>query len=349
MRFAESAARLQFFRPVLDRYARKGLRTLCYAYKPLDAAEYKRWAESLAAANRVVSENNSAEKVDDSKTQSVSEGAGAGLSARERAVYACYAAIEGSGLQLLAVTGIEDRLQPQVADTLTALRRAQVRVWMLTGDKYQTAVEISRACGLLSARDKALSIVGPSAEQVSAQLQAAQYQAAEAGGGGDSYAVLVDGVSLSVCLDQHSVAFAALCTRAAAVVCCRVTPSQKAAVVSFLTTHQPHCITLAIGDGGNDVAMIQTASIGVGVYGKEGLQAARAADYSIARFHHLQRLVLVHGRYSFNRTCFVAQYCFYKSMFICLIQVWATPPHHTITRQHPHPFPLCAVLPHLIL
>ncbi|VAH31578.1 unnamed protein product [Triticum turgidum subsp. durum] len=80
-------------------------------------------------------------------------------------------------------------------------------------------------------------------------------------------------------------------------------------------------LTLAIGDGGNDVRMIQEANIGVGISGREGLQAARAADYSIGKFKFLRRLILVHGRYSYNRTAFISQYSFYKSLLICFIQI----------------------------
>ncbi|XP_027150341.1 phospholipid-transporting ATPase 2-like [Coffea eugenioides] len=80
--------------------------------------------------------------------------------------------------------------------------------------------------------------------------------------------------------------------------------------------------TLAIGDGGNDVRMIQQAHIGVGISGREGLQAARAADYSIGKFRFLKRLILVHGRYSYNRTAFLSQYSFYKSLLICFIQIF---------------------------
>ncbi|CAN1230877.1 Phospholipid-transporting ATPase 2 [Linum perenne] len=98
-----------------------------------------------------------------------------------------------------------------------------------------------------------------------------------------------------------------------------------------ITTSEPKLVellkscdyrTLAIGDGGNDVRMIQQADIGVGISGREGLQAARAADYSIGKFRFLKRLILVHGRYSYNRTAFLSQYSFYKSLLICFIQIF---------------------------
>jgi hypothetical protein len=113
--------------------------------------------------------------------------------------------------------------------------------------------------------------------------------------------------------------FGKLCRAADAVICCRVTPKQKADVVKLVK--DSGSTTLAVGDGGNDVSMIQEAHVGVGIEGKEGLQAARAADYRVAQFMHLQRLLLIHGRYSYYRTCLVAQYSFYKSFCFCLCQV----------------------------
>jgi phospholipid-translocating ATPase len=80
-------------------------------------------------------------------------------------------------------------------------------------------------------------------------------------------------------------------------------------------------LTLAIGDGGNDVGMIQEAHVGVGIAGREGLQAARAADYAVGRFKFLGKLLLVHGRYAYKRTSWIAQYAFYKSMVICVLQI----------------------------
>eukprot|EP01118_Nematostelium_gracile_P011223 TRINITY_DN3953_c0_g1_i1.p1 TRINITY_DN3953_c0_g1~~TRINITY_DN3953_c0_g1_i1.p1 ORF type:complete len:379 (-),score=66.07 TRINITY_DN3953_c0_g1_i1:95-1210(-) len=123
-------------------------------------------------------------------------------------------------------------------------------------------------------------------------------------------------------IEQVKDQFLLLAMQAATVICCRVTPHQKAQIVQLIK--QRKLVTLAIGDGGNDVSMIQAADIGVGIAGREGLQASRAADYSIAKFHFLVRLLLIHGRYSCVRTGFVAQYCFYKSLFICWIQILYT-------------------------
>jgi len=114
--------------------------------------------------------------------------------------------------------------------------------------------------------------------------------------------------------------FLELCIRAKTVICCRVTPQQKAQVVQLVKQRKKK-VTLAIGDGGNDVGMIQMASVGVGISGREGLQASRAADYSFAKFKFLKRLILVHGRRSYKRTALIAQYSFYKSLLIAFIQI----------------------------
>ncbi|KAJ4975890.1 hypothetical protein NE237_000996 [Protea cynaroides] len=133
-------------------------------------------------------------------------------------------------------------------------------------------------------------------------------------------AFVVDGWALEIVLKHHREAFTELAILSRTAICCRVTPSQKAQLVKLLKSCDYR--TLAIGDGGNDVRMIQQADIGVGISGREGLQAARAADYSIGKFRFLKRLILVHGRYSYNRTAFLSQYSFYKSLVICFIQIF---------------------------
>ena len=77
----------------------------------------------------------------------------------------------------------------------------------------------------------------------------------------------------------------------------------------------------AIGDGANDVAMIQTAHVGIGIAGREGSHAVRASDVSISAFADLSRLLLVHGSYAYHRSALVAQISFYKSWAFCLAQV----------------------------
>ena len=91
------------------------------------------------------------------------------------------------------------------------------------------------------------------------------------------------------------------------VICCRVTPLQKALVVELVKKYK-EAVCLAIGDGANDVSMIKAADIGVGISGQEGMQAVLASDYSIAQFRYLERLLLVHGRWSYYRMCKFLRY-----------------------------------------
>jgi phospholipid-translocating ATPase len=125
--------------------------------------------------------------------------------------------------------------------------------------------------------------------------------------------------SIRLALEHARDDFAKVALAARSVICCRVTPKQKAQLVR-LVRDAGH-LALAIGDGGNDVSMIQEAHVGVGIRGKEGLQAARASDYQVSQFKALERLLLVHGRYSHYRTSVVAQYSFYKSFLFCFIQI----------------------------
>lgn len=84
------------------------------------------------------------------------------------------------------------------------------------------------------------------------------------------------------------------------VICCRVSPLQKALIVR-LVKDGLGSMTLAIGDGANDVSMIQAADVGIGISGEEGLQAANSSDYAIAQFRFLKKLLLVHGHWSYAR------------------------------------------------
>ncbi|KAK0400356.1 hypothetical protein QR680_003461 [Steinernema hermaphroditum] len=105
------------------------------------------------------------------------------------------------------------------------------------------------------------------------------------------------------------------------VICCRVTPLQKAKVVNLVKRNKKS-VTLAVGDGANDVSMIKTAHIGVGISGQEGMQAVLASDYSIGQFRYLQRLLLVHGRWSYYRMAKFLRYFFYKNFSFTLTHFW---------------------------
>lgn len=113
--------------------------------------------------------------------------------------------------------------------------------------------------------------------------------------------------------------FYTIAAEAPAVICCRVSPTQKAVLTEGVKKHTGRNV-LAIGDGGNDVGMIQVADIGVGIVGREGKQAALASDYSILKFKYLSKLVLWHGRLSYKNTSVMAQFVIHRGLIISIIQ-----------------------------
>lgn len=226
------------------------------------------------------------------------------------------------GFEIIGVAAIEDRLQDGVPETIETLRKAGIHFWMLTGDKQNTAIQIARSCNFVSPEPKGqlLLINGRTEDEVGQSLERVLLTMRITNAEPKDVAFVVDGWALEIVLKHYRKAFTELAILSRTAICCRVTPSQKAQLVELLKSCEYR--TLAIGDGGNDVRMIQQADIGVGISGREGLQAARAADYSIGKFRFLKRLILVHGRYSYNRTAFLSQYSFYKSLLICFIQIF---------------------------
>lgn len=109
-------------------------------------------------------------------------------------------------------------------------------------------------------------------------------------------------------------------TQCESVICCRVSPKEKADVVRLVKDNLGK-ITLGIGDGANDVNMIQEAHIGIGLYGKEGMRAVQASDYALPEFKALWKLLMVHGRWSYIRISEMILYFFYKNMIFTLPQV----------------------------
>uniref|UniRef100_A0A1J3ISU2 Phospholipid-transporting ATPase n=1 Tax=Noccaea caerulescens TaxID=107243 RepID=A0A1J3ISU2_NOCCA len=280
----------------VEHYSQLGLRTLCLAWRELEEDEYLEWSVKFKEASSVL--------VD-----------------REWKIAEVCQRLEHD-LYILGVTAIEDRLQDGVPETIETLRKAGINFWMLTGDKQNTAIQIGLSCNFISPEPKGqiLLIDGKTEEDVSRSLERVLLTMRNTASEPKDVAFVIDGWALEIALKHHRKDFVELAILSRTAICCRVTPSQKAQLVEILKSCDYR--TLAIGDGGNDVRMIQQADIGVGISGREGLQAARAADYSIGRFRFLKRLILVHGRYSYNRTAFLSQYSFYKSLLICFIQIF---------------------------
>jgi len=138
----------------------------------------------------------------------------------------------------------------------------------------------------------------------------------------DILALVIDGKSLTFALEKDlEKLFLDLAVMCKAVICCRVSPLQKALVVKLVKKHLK-ALLLAIGDGANDVGMIQAAHVGVGISGVEGLQAARSADVAIAQFRYLTKLLLVHGTWSYHRLSKLILYSYYKNLALAMTQFY---------------------------
>lgn len=302
----------------LSEFAGEGLRTLALAYKDVDEDYFAVWTKRLLFASTVI-EN------------------------REDQLAVLFEEIE-QGLKLLGATAIEDKLQEGVPETIACLNRANIKIWVLTGDKLETAMNIGYSCNMLrDEMNEVFIISGYTLLEVQQQLRSAKEHIlgmSRVISAGDvqtkdmtaddvfeetliaEYALVINGHSLTHALEpqlEHVLLdVACLCKT---VICCRVTPMQKAQVVELVKRHKK-AVTLAIGDGANDVSMIKTAHIGVGISGQEGMQAVLASDYSFAQFRYLQRLLLVHGRWSYFRMCNFLYYFFYKNFAFTLVHFW---------------------------
>ncbi|XP_012659874.1 phospholipid-transporting ATPase IK [Otolemur garnettii] len=334
----------------LAAFAKETLRTLCLAYKEVDKDIYEEWQRRHKDASILL--QNRAEALQ----------------------------------QLLGATAIEDKLQDGVPDTIKCLKKGNIKIWVLTGDKQETAVNISFACKLLTENmlileekeilriledysecnnnlltknsflkslpqmNLAMVINGDFLDQVLLSLRKEPRALIQNKNADESQQKSGEGIrdvqqarqismlwrtfgtqltqskfnksetqeSPEVCRER---AFVDLASRCQAVICCRVTPKQKALIVALVKKYQ-QVVTLAIGDGANDVNMIKTADIGVGLAGQEGMQAANNSDYVLAQFCFLQRLLLVHGRWSYMRVCKFLRYFFYKTLASMMVQIW---------------------------
>lgn len=291
-------------------FATQGLRILVMANKEIQREEFENWIEGWKS----IKLSNDADK--DNK---LSE----------------YASVLEREMKFLGASAIEDKLQDEVPHTIERLINANIKVWVLTGDKQETAIEIGKSCKMFTSGME-LVLTSQSEQELQSKLtelvnfyniQSKSHQEIfhMTHTSSQKFALIIDGHTLSWILDVHDSSvqdsFFKLGLLATSCICCRVSPAQKANVVSLAHTYGKW-ITLAIGDGANDVSMIQTARIGVGIAGKEGTQAVQAADFSIAQFKYLQRLILVHGRWGYRRVCYFICYYFYKNIAVVFVEIW---------------------------
>jgi len=282
----------------LERFATEGLRTLCLGVSVIKESDYDAWNGKMVAASTSMEDREN--KVDEAAMQ-----------------------IERD-LTLIGATAIEDRLQDQVPETIAKLLEANIHVWMLTGDKQETAINIAKSCRLHNDNTELIIINVTSLDEAKEVIQGnlENFRKNNVVGMTNNVTLVLDGKSMYyTVLPDLRKDFIDLCTSCKAVVCCRVSPIQKAEMVELVREHTK-AISLAIGDGANDVAMIQKADVGIGISGNEGLQAANSADFSIGQFKFLSRLLFVHGAWNYSRISKVILYSFYKNITLYIIELW---------------------------
>lgn len=267
--------------------AREGLRTLVVGRKRLSPSQYREFSSKYQEASLAISGR-------DSSMQSV------------------VSQYLEHDLELLGVTGVEDKLQRDVKPSLELLRNAGIKIWMLTGDKVETARCVAVSSRLVARGQYIYTIAklkGRAAAQDHLDFLRSKTDAC----------LLIDGESLNLFLTHLRVEFISVAVQLPAVVACRCSPMQKAEVAKLIKEYTKKRVC-CIGDGGNDVSMIQAADVGVGIVGKEGRQASLAADFSIEQFHHLTKLLVWHGRNSYKRSAKLAQFVIHRGLIIAVCQ-----------------------------
>ncbi|KAJ8774614.1 hypothetical protein K2173_017060 [Erythroxylum novogranatense] len=292
----------------VNEYADAGLRTLIVACRELGEEEYKVFNQKLAEAKTSVSAD------------------------RETLIEEVADTIERD-LILLGATAVEDKLQNGVPACIDKLAQAGIKIWVLTGDKMETAINIGFACSLLRQGMKQIVItldtpeiqalektgekeplIKASKASVLKQITEGNSQISGSRGSSEACALIIDGKSLAYALEgDMKNKFLQLALSCASVICCRSSPKQKALVTKLVKIGTGKT-TLAIGDGANDVGMLQEADIGVGISGVEGMQAVMSSDIAIAQFRYLERLLLVHGHWCYRRVSSMICYFFFKNI-----------------------------------
>ncbi len=342
----------------LSLFACDGLRTLVFCKREFTSGKIENWLDEYNAA----------------KTAPIED--------RDRLLELCYESAEIE-LEILGVTAIEDKLQEGVSETISALHEAGTNIWVLTGDKLETAMNIGYASRMLKSNSTVICLThkpGKEKGRVREQIQKlAVYFCSMLDGlkkqknmkacdlysesikmeiplssvqqdylfvvGNNSsnvllhnhdeenwsniekltsndLALVVDGESLNEIFGyrEAELAFLALAKMCYSVIACRVSPSQKRLLVRLVKKNVvPKPVTLAIGDGANDVGMLQEAQIGVGISGRESQQAANNSDFTIGQFRFLTRLLFLHGHWNYRRLCKVILYSFYKNICLTLV------------------------------
>ena len=272
----------------LSEFAKKGYRTLMVAYKEISEEDYKSWNDKLGEVMKNPGHT-------------------------EEEVFNLYDEME-KNLKILGSTAIEDALQDDVDSTINSMLSTGMKIWMLTGDKLETAKNIAISCKLFDNDMKIYEIskdINVKESLIHILRDEEFYDNTIIKG------LLISSESLEIIFSDNNLLFSfyGICINCLSVVCCRVSPKQKAQLVNLIKVTDKS-ITMAVGDGANDVGMITEANVGVGIQGKEGTQAARAGDYSIKEFSDLKKLLFFHGRECYRRNSWIIFYNFYKNILM---------------------------------
>ena len=267
--------------------AREGLRTLVVGRKRLSYDQYREFSSTYQEASLLIT-------------------------GRDVAMQRAVSQYLERDLELLGVTGVEDKLQRDVKPSLELLRNAGIKIWMLTGDKVETARCVAVSSKLV-ARGQYIYTVAKLSRKDDA------HEHLDFLSGKPDSCLLIDGESLALFLRHMPLEFVSVAVRLPTVVACRCSPTQKAEIAKLIKDYTKKRVC-CIGDGGNDVSMIQAADVGVGIVGKEGRQASLAADFSIEQFCHLTKLLVWHGRNSYKRSAKLAQFVIHRGLIIAVCQ-----------------------------
>jgi phospholipid-translocating ATPase len=267
--------------------AREGLRTLVVGRKKLSAQIYQDFSSEHAQASFAL--NN-----------------------RDVAVANVVTKYLENDLELLGVTGVEDKLQKDVKPSLELLRNAGIKIWMLTGDKVETARCVAVSSKLVARGQYVHTIAKMKRKDLA-------HSSLDFLRGKTDACLLIDGESLALMLNHYRQEFISIAVQLPTVVACRCSPTQKADVARLIREYTKKRVC-CIGDGGNDVSMIQAADVGVGIVGKEGRQASLAADFSIEQFCYLTKLLVWHGRNSYKRSAKLSQFVIHRGLIISICQ-----------------------------
>ena len=299
---------------VLEHFSMEGLRILVMGYKEVSEHQANEWKNRYLEAIK----SNSVKKD-------------------------IYSEIE-KDLIFCGCSAIEDKLQDGVPETIKTLIDCGIRIWVLTGDKKETAIEISKQCNLIG---EAMNLIDLTQKRHESNLliklnnlckkyklnefidkKCIKLDEIQNKVKNDTkivekdISVIIDGVSLQKILSNKELSrlFFLLGVISKSVICCRISPKQKSLVVDLIKSNGDF-ITLAIGDGANDIPMIMEASIGIGIQGKEGIQAVRSSDYSIGQFKFLEKLILFYGRNGYTKIAKYISYYFYKNFILVVTEL----------------------------